>query len=493
MLESIDFLGSLRHRAFISRPPARSRPHRPDTLTAEETTVLTDRLRTPAWRRTIAMLAATPLIALAACGGGGDEGGGDAAAPGEAECAASEGPVTLSFTSWVPGIEDAVALWNEQNPDIQVQVDSVPAGNAGTYNNLFNALQAGTAPDLSQIEYDSLASFRLQNGLRDISQCEGVADAEDGFVDWTWSQVQLGDEGVYAVPQDTGPMAMFYRQDLFEAAGIAPPTTWEEYYQAAVALKEANPDARITHFPQGDANWFTGLLWQNQAQLFEIEGDQLSVTVDSPETREVADYWQRMIDEQLVATNLQGFSPDLYAAWSNGTVATWISAAWGYSTIRDNAPTTSGQWAVAPMPQWEAGGSNAGNWGGSTTAVFGSTEHPAEASRFALWLNTDPASLEILNSEGGLYPAAEAGLDLPSLTEGVEFYGGQPIFDIFREASGQVDTNFTWGPTMTDTYRYMSDGFTAALNGQGTLSDALAEAQTQTLESLRAQGIQVDG
>lgn len=446
-------------------------------------------------RRVIAACAAAPLVVLAACGGGGGTGGsgGEAPAPGAADCAPSEGPVELTFTSWVPGVEEAVALWNQENPDIQVTAESVPAGNAGTYNNLFNALQAGTAPDLSQVEYDSLASFRLQDGLVDISACEGIADAQPQFTDWTWSQSQLGSEGVYAVPQDTGPMALYYRKDLFDAAGIAPPTTWEEYYQAAVGLKAANPETRITHFPQQDANWFTGLLWQNEASLFGIEGDQVSVTVDSPESQEVADYWQRMIDEQLVATNLQGFSPDLYAAWNSGTVATWVSAAWGYSTIRDNAPDTSGLWAVAPMPKWEGGEDNAGNWGGSTTAVFTGTEHPAEAARFALWLNTDPDSLEILNREGGLYPAATAGLDLPALGQGVEFYGGQPIFDVFREASGQVDTGFTWGPTMTDTYRALSDGFTAALNGQGTLTDSLGAAQQASLASLEAQGIQVGG
>jgi multiple sugar transport system substrate-binding protein len=445
---------------------------------------------TPWRRRLIATLTVAPLLALAACGGGGGggEGGGAAAA-----CEPSDGPVELTFTSWVPGVEEAVALWNEQNPDIQVRAESVPAGNAGTYSNLFNALQANTAPDLSQVEYDSLSSFRLQNGLVDIAACAGVTDAQSQFVDWTWSQVQLGDEGVYAVPQDTGPMALFYRKDLFDAAGIAAPTTWEEYYQAAVALKAANPDVRITHFPQQDANWFTGLLWQNQASLFDINGESLSVTVDSPETQEVAEYWQRMIDEQLVATNLQGFSTELYSAWNTGTVATWVSAAWGYSTIRDNAPDTSGLWAVAPMPQWEAGGANAGNWGGSTTAVCTGTEHAYEAAQFALWLNTDPASLEILNAEGGLFPAATSGQDLPALSAGVEFYGGQPIFDVFTEASGQVDTDFTWGPTMTDTYTALSDGFTAALNGQGTLSDALGAAQSSSLDALRAQGIQVDG
>jgi multiple sugar transport system substrate-binding protein len=213
-------------------------------------------------RRLMVAAMTLPVLALAACGGGGDEE--TAAGGGGGACEASDGEVTLNFVTWVPGMDQVVEMWNEENPDVQVEVETTPAGNAGTYNNLFNGLEADTAPDLSQIEYDSLSSFRLQDGLQDISACEGVSDASGDFVDWTWSQVQLGDEGVYAIPQDTGPMALFYREDLFTQAGITePPATWEEYYQAAVQLKQAT-GAYITHFPQGDANWFTGLLWQRE-------------------------------------------------------------------------------------------------------------------------------------------------------------------------------------------------------------------------------------
>ena len=37
-----------------------------------------------------------------------------------AACAPSTGKVDLTFTTWVPGMEDAVAVWNKANPDIQV-------------------------------------------------------------------------------------------------------------------------------------------------------------------------------------------------------------------------------------------------------------------------------------------------------------------------------------------------------------------------------------
>jgi multiple sugar transport system substrate-binding protein len=250
---------------------------------------------------------------------------------------------------------------------------------------------------------------------------------------------------------------------------------------------------RITHFPQVDANWFTGLLWQNQASLFELEGDNISVTVDSPESQEVAQYWQRMIDEDLIATNLQGFSPDLYAAVEQRHRRQL--GVRGVGLLDHSRQRPRHLRAVGRRAHAEVGGRRGQRRQLGRLDDRRAHRHraPGRGGRVRLWLNTDPASLEILNREGGLFPAATAGEDLPALSEGVEFYGGQPIFDVFREASGQVDTDFTWGPTMTDTYRAMSDGFTAALNGQGSLGDALGAAQTASVESLRAQGIQVDG
>ncbi|GHH43467.1 ABC transporter substrate-binding protein [Streptomyces candidus] len=430
------------------------------------------------------------LAALSACGGGQDEDDRTASAA----CEPASGKVTLDYWSWVPGMQKAVDLWNSQNPDVQVKLKSTPAGNVGTYQNLSNALKAAKAPDLSQIEYDSLASFRLKGGLKDIAQCAGIPDAAPKFADWTWSQVDFGaggKDGVWAVPQDTGPMALYYRKDVFDKLGLAAPTTWEEYEAAARKIQAAKKGQYITHFSQTDPNWFTGLLWQNKAPMFEREGDRWKVTVDRPESRKVADYWQKLIDDKLVATDLQGFSPALYKAWNDGEVVTWISAAWGYSTIRDNAKSTSGKWAVAPMPQWEKGGQQAGNWGGSTTAVLTGSKYPAEAAKFALWLNTDAKALEILNREGGLYPAARTGADLPALKQPVDFYGKQKIFDVFAEASQNVDTDFTWGPTMTDTYRFLSDGTAKATGGGSTLAEVLKATASQSVESLRKQSLDV--
>ncbi|WP_062299971.1 ABC transporter substrate-binding protein [Demequina maris] len=431
---------------------------------------------------TVALTALVSSLTLAACSSGA---GSTEAAP---ECAPADGPVTLEFTTWIPGIEDVVAIWNDANPDIQVEVQTGPNGNGGTYQNFFNQIEAGNAPDLGQIEYDAIPNFRVQGGLVDLSGCEEVMAAKDDFVDWTWSQVTLGSEGVYGIPQDSGPMALFYRKDLFEKAGIEVPTTWDEYRAAAEKVRAEG--GYITNFSQTDINQFAGFVWQAGGQWFGNDGDAWSVELASDTSVDVADYWQGLLDDDLVATH-PAWTDEWNNAYNSGEVWTWVSAVWGANSIASGAPDTAGSWAVAPAPQWNEGDEAAGNWGGSSTAVLTGSDHPYEAAKFALWLNTSEEALTALNAAANLYPATKAGLELPALKEGVDFYGGQAIYDVFADAAQQVVPDFTWGPTMTQTYSDVADGFKSAATGAGTLAEALESGQQKTIDALEAQSIPV--
>ncbi|MFI7602352.1 ABC transporter substrate-binding protein [Actinoplanes sp. NPDC049681] len=425
-------------------------------------------------------------LALSGCSGSDDPASGSA---GKAACAPSAGKVDLTFTSWVPEIQSVVDVWNAKNPNIQVKVQTGPAGNAGTYQNFFNQLKAGNAPDLGQVEYDALPSFRVQDGLTDLGGCDIVTKAQSQFVDWTWNQVSFGEQGsAYGIPQDAGPMAMFYRKDLFEANDIKVPTTWQEYADAATKVKAAG--GFITNFSQSDINQFAGFAWQAGGHWFANDGNTWSVSLTDPATTKVAGYWQDLINRKLVSS-VPPWTPEWNNAYNSSKAWTWVSAVWGANSIATGAPKTAGKWAVAPMPQWNAGDKVAGNWGGSSTVVFKGSKHPYEAAQFALWLNTSDEALTLLNEKANLYPATRTGTQLPVLKKGVKFYGDQPIYDLFAEASAEVKPDFTWGPTMTKTYADASDGFKAAVSGRGTLMDALTAAQQSTVATLKSQSIPV--
>ncbi|SMX50817.1 ABC transporter substrate-binding protein [Maliponia aquimaris] len=69
---------------------------------------------------------------------------------------------------------------------------------------------------------------------------------------------------------------LFYRKDLFEAAGVTPPQTWEEMVTAAKAL-QGNGDVSGVALPYGKLNgqnlmvWMN-LLWGKGGDLFDADG-----------------------------------------------------------------------------------------------------------------------------------------------------------------------------------------------------------------------------
>jgi multiple sugar transport system substrate-binding protein len=429
-------------------------------------------------RGLIAALAVALLGGAIACGDDDTSESSDRA-PGE--------KITLEFWSWAPGIDKAVDLWNSENPDVQVKLSTIPAGSAGGYQKMYSALKAGNAPDLAHVEYQELPSFLLADGVEELTQY-GAFDAEDEFVDWQWDQVSFGDE-VYAIPSASGPMAMFYRQDLLDKWGIEPPTTWTEFESAAREVRQHG--AYISTFPPGNSAWFTALAWQAGAQWFGTDGDNWTVDIDNEATRKVADYWQRLIDEDLVKTE-PDFANGWYKDLQDGQIVAWVSAQWGDAILRGNAPDTAGKWRVAPMPQWDdAEEFTSANWGGSSVALLKGADYPEEALRFAVWLDTDPEAVDLLIEGGYGWPAATEAFSGSALDRADPFFGGQRYNEVFADADAHIDKSWQWIPTTSQVYEHLNDGFSAAIEGDGTFADAVAAAQEQTIDDLESKGLPV--
>lgn len=439
--------------------------------------------RRPQWWITLAAAATAAVALLASCSSGGsDPGTGDGGdlKPGE--------KIELTFWSWVPGVDKAVDLWNSEHPDVQVKLEKITPGPAGGYAKMASALKANTAPDLAQVEYQEIPSFLLQEGLLDLTKY-GVLDAKDKFVSWQWDQGAFGD-AVYAVPQASGPMGMFYRQDLFAKWGIEVPKTWADFEVAAKKIHTADPTVYICTFPPGNSAWFTSLAWQAGAKWFKVDGDTWTITMDDPATLKVAEYWDRLRTQGVIK-----LEPDFANGWykdlQDGKIPVWLSAQWGDAILTGNAPKTAGKWRAAPLPQWQAGENRAANWGGSSTAVFKGSKHPKQATEFAIWLNSDPKSIDLLIQGGYGWPAANEAFEGTTLSQPSEFFGGQRYNDVFAEADKTIDKDWKWIPTIDATYQHLNDGFQNAVAGKGTFVDAVRNAQQQTVADMKAKGLKV--
>ncbi|MFE6690853.1 ABC transporter substrate-binding protein [Streptomyces sp. NPDC057743] len=429
-------------------------------------------------RRTVLGGAAAAGFALAGCDAGG------AGAP---RVRRKGQRITLTFWSWVPGIDRPVDLWNRRHPEVQVRVEKVSAVNGEQYAKMHAAIKAGNPPDLGQIEFPVIPSFLLDNGLRDLAPL-GAARHRGAFLAWQWRQSVFG-PGIYAIPQASGPMGLFVRQDLFDRWGVRVPRTWAEYAAAAEAVRRHG--AWIETFAPTNGNRFAGLAWQAGAKWFATRGDTWIVHLDDEPTRRVADFWEALVRRGLVKT-----IPDRRDAWyrdlQTGAISAWVGASWGDALLAGNAPGTKGRWRATPLPQWRPGERASANWGGSTTAVFAAARYPRDALDFALWLNTDPESITLLLKGGYGFPSVTSGYRRAALDADRDFFGGQPYGAVFADAGAHVDTSWQWGPDVDALFQDLGDALTDALADGSSFRSALAKVQRRTVADLRDKGLKAE-
>ena len=398
---------------------------------------------------------------------------------------AADGPVEIDFWGWAPGYAEAVDAYNASQDAVVVNYEEVSPGAKGGYEKMLNAVTAGNAPCLGQVGYETLTSFAAQGALEDIAEIAG--DDADEFSAATWSAMSVGD-AVYGAPVDQGPMALFYNTEVFDSLGIAVPTTWAEYAAAAEKIHAADPSKYISAtYLNYD---YAGFDWQAQAPWFGVEGDSWKVSIDSAEGEKVADYWQGLVDGGLMSPAPM-WDQSWYTGLADGSIATHVGAVWIAGILKGSAPDGAGKWAVAPMPQWNAGDEVTGNVGGSGTAVLKGCENPEAAWDFAHFMSTDADTFSALVETAGFYPAATELLTLPVLSEGDDYFGGQNIYEVFAESAAQVADGWVWGPNMPETVGYLDDSLSGAWAGTGTIAEALVTTQDKTVQGLEAQGLSV--
>lgn len=413
-------------------------------------------------------------------------GAGMAAAALPASLRAQE-PVKVVLWSWVPDLQLQVDMFNAAHPGIQIELVNAGQGDP-QYQAVRAGLQAGSGlPDVVQIEFQHLESFRQLDAFADIGQWANPHKAE--FPEGTWSQLGRGDV-INAMPQDTGPMAMLYRKDIFDAQDITPPTTWDEFADAAEKIHAADSNVFITDALFSSGDWVNALLWPMGWKPVSRDGDKLAININDQISRDFAAYWQELITAGVIETK-PGFNNEWYTGLDTGRYATWLTAGWGPVFLTSFAQTSAGQWRAADLPQWDASEFKTGNWGGSSLAVMKTTEHLAEAAEVAIWLCRDPEATKLYTTKQFFFPTTNALLSSPEWAGNqMDFYGGQAVNEVFAKSSNAV-TPFEWSPFQSFLYQTMSDEFGASINGNGTLSDAFDRIQDTVVTFAEEQGFSV--
>ncbi len=399
----------------------------------------------------------------------------------------SDGPITLEYWAWGTTQKPLVDAWNAAHPDIQV--NHTDAGGGGDSSaKLVTATRADNAPDVALVEYNTLPAMIVAGVAADIS--EHVAGLEDEYAAGVWSQATF-DGASYGVPQDAGPQALTYNKARLDELGIDVPTTWAEFATAAEAVRAADPDTYITTFAPAEFGGFAGLAQQAGAEWWTIDGDAWTVDFDDDASVAVADYWQDLIDRDLVAAEPL-LTPEWNARLNNGQILSWPAGLWAAGVINGVAPDMAGQWAMAPLPQWTPGDSAVAFQGGSAAVVTTSSKHAEAAAEFAAWIGTSDEAAQIQIAEGQ-YPASLAGQQLTLDSEPPSLMAGQDDYwQLAADIAADTIPEISWGPNVNVASSAFQDAMSAAVTDGTPLRDALTKTQDTVVADMENSGFTIE-
>ncbi|MDB1087518.1 extracellular solute-binding protein [Streptomyces sp. ACA25] len=427
--------------------------------------------------RAIATGAAVALSAglLAACGS--DDGGSNNSNGGD-------GPSDVTLKVGVFGQMDFTELYDQymdENPHVTIEQNSIQE-NRDYYQALITRLPTGSGlNDIQALEVDNI--YEMANDLGEFWVDLNETDADlSHFVDWKVGQATSADGRTIGFGTDIGPMAICYRTDRFEEAGL--PTDrdevgalweggWEEYIEVGQDFMAGTPGD--VAFVDSSGGMFNAVLNGYSEKMYNAEGEV--IYQDSEAVQTAWDLSVQVAEAEMSAQQDQ-FSEEWNRSFANGDFATVSCPAWMLGYIQDKSGADGeGNWDVtsAPLPS---------NWGGSFLAVPEASQHQEEAVKLAAWL-TAPEQQTALFATQGNFPSSATAQESPEVADTThEYFNAAPIGQIFSDAAQGIPMS-TIGARDQTIREALTDGL-VQIEQQGESADDAWDNTVRSIENALA-------
>jgi len=335
------------------------------------------------------------------------------------------------------GMQRLAAVWEQEHPGVTINWVEDPDFDDHQQRLLADLARAGQGepvdlPDIAIIELGYLGSLQADaRSLTDLRQFGAESLAGD-YLDFRWNNGVARNDAIFGLPTDVGGLAVAYRVDLFEQAGLATDPavvgeqmrTWDDFVDFGSEYVAASGRAFL----------------DSPGSMFEAEVNQLPYRYfldgelalrENPPLLAAFDRALDAIDRQLTA-RLRYPSPEwnraLQDARVDGAFATLLAPAWMTGFIQSEAPDTFGLWNIATIP----GGT--GNWGGSQLVLPIGGEHGEIAFDLIRFLTRPQAQRQIFE-ESGNFPSTPELYDSELLASfSSDFFNNAPIAEIYTSS-----------------------------------------------------------
>ena len=237
----------------------------------------------------------------AAAAGGADQTTTTAAAPAETTTTAAPEPGTISF--WSTETQSARLLKTQEiieafTAETGIKVQLVAVDEDALPQVMLTNAASGTLPDVVFHPLDFTIGW-ANAGILDATAAQQVISdlGEDTFSQGALT-LATGSEGVAAVPSDGWGQLLIYRKDLFDAAGLAKPDTFDKIEAAAAALNDPGSDLFGITASTDPGAVFTQQTWEHFALAngCELVDDSGAITLETSNCTEAIDFYANLIN-----------------------------------------------------------------------------------------------------------------------------------------------------------------------------------------------------
>ncbi len=303
-------------------------------------------------RRGATAFALATVLALTAAGCG-DDGSGKAGDKGE------EGSGKGEITFWDNNGGVRTDIWKEiiadfekANPDIKVKYVGIPS--ESVQSKYDTALQGGGLPDVGGMGTAMLASYVAQDALEPVGDRVEKSKLKGKLSPAMVDSVRAagGGEDLYTVPTSANNGTLWYRTDLFEAAGLEEPSTWPKFYEAAEKLTDSGKNKFGYTIRGGEGSIAQALdasYGQSGVSSF-WNGDK--TTVNDPKNVAALEKYVGLYKKTTPSADVNNDFKKMVAQWDSGQIG---MLSHNLGSYQDHVKALDGKFRGIPAPTQEDG------------------------------------------------------------------------------------------------------------------------------------------
>lgn len=246
------------------------------------------------------------------------------------------------------GFEDAVAAFQEANPDMEIEVNIT---DREAHKTAIRNFLTADAPDITAWypgnRMGPFVDAGLFEDISDLWESEGLSESFAAI-----KPTMTRDGKQWGVPYTYYQWGIYYRADVLEELGVEAPGTWDELLSACATIEEAGKDCFTigTKFLWTAAGVFDYLNLRTNGYEFHNALTAGEVPYTDPRVVQVFENWKQLVEPGYFVDNHATMSwQDALAPFVSGDAAMYVMGNFAVDAMKEGG-LTEDQIGYIPFP-----------------------------------------------------------------------------------------------------------------------------------------------